>query len=281
MLYTRTGDFWISDGMKIIAVANQKGGVGKTTTIVNIATACAASGVKVLVVDLDPQGNASTGLGIPSQERKPSSYDLLLGAADIVDACHQSSVKGVKVIPSVTDLAAAEIEFLNIPGRSGLLADSLRTLDPKSFGLVLIDCPPSLNILVVNALVAADYVLVPLQCEYYALEGYVQINNTINMVKEKLNSRLQIVGVLLTMMDVRTNLSIQVANDARSNLHGLVMDTEIPRNIRLSEAPSHGLPGILYDPGCSGSIAYINAARELLRRISNLDGVKESASQEM
>ncbi len=254
--------------MDIVAFANQKGGVGKTTTVVNIGTALAAAEYRVLVIDLDPQGNASTGLGLPVERRIPGSYELLLGAADIRAACHDCAVPGLQLVPATVHLAGTEVELAQIAQRSYLLRNALARLNPLTLDIVLIDCPPSLNLLVVNALTAANSVLVPLQCEYYSLEGYASINNTIKMVKEKLNPGLAAVDVLLTMADQRTSISRQVAADARKHLGTRVMQTEVPRNVRLAEAPSHGLPAILYDPNCAGSRAYITAARELRERLA-------------
>lgn len=253
--------------MKVIAVANQKGGVGKTTTVVNLGTALAAAGSRVLVIDLDPQGNASTGLGLDSRDRSPSSYDLVLGAADLDAVVRRTTIPDLCVIPSVMDLAATEVELAQARHRSSRLRNALSANGRERFDIVLVDCPPSLNLLVFNALVAADRVLVPLQCEYYALEGFVHINNTISMVTDRLNPQLAIVGVLLTMADPRTRLSQQVIQDARDHLGSLVLNTVIPRNVRLSEAPSHGLPAILYDPQCAGSLAYVETAREIRARL--------------
>ena len=254
--------------MDIVAFANQKGGVGKTTTVVNIGTALAAAGKRILIIDLDPQGNASTGFGLREEIRNRNSYDLLLGAASIREACHACAVPGLQVVPATDALVGADVELTQIAQRSYLLRNALARLNPAELDMVLIDCPPSLGVLVVNALAAADSVVVPVQCEYYALEGYVKINNTINKVKTNLNPRLMAIDVLLTMVDNRTSISREIVANARKYLGDKVMQTEVPRNVRLAEAPSHGLPAILYDPKCLGSRAYIAAARELRDRLA-------------
>ena len=257
--------------MKTVAFTNQKGGVGKTTSVVNTATALAAAGSRVLVVDLDPQGNASTALGFPPENRESDSYSVLLGEAALDDARSETIVPRVELLPASNDLVAADVELIDHPRRTHLLLDAFEASHRERFDFALIDCPPSLNVLVLNALAASDYVIVPLQCEYYALEGYAQLNNTINTVQSDLNEHLVILGVLLTMADPRTKLSRQVSEDARTNLGTLVFDTEIPRNVRLSEAPSYGLPALLYDPGCLGSQAYIAVAKEILARLKKLE----------
>jgi chromosome partitioning protein len=250
---------------RIIAVANQKGGVGKTTTAVNLATAFAATGRRVLVVDLDPQGNASSGFGVARADRSVSSYDLLLGESDVAAAVMDTAVPGLRLIPAAQDLAGAELELSQRPQREFLLAQAMRNR-LGDYDDVLIDCPPSLNLLTINALVAADRVLVPLQCEFYALEGLAQLMNTIERVQRALNPRLTLQGVLLTMYDRRNNLCDDVAADVRGHFGAKVYDTVIPRNVRVSEAPSHGLPALIYDHRCPGSQAYIQLAAEMLRR---------------
>lgn len=249
---------------RILALANQKGGVGKTTTAINLATALAATGERVLLIDLDPQGNASTGLGIDRNQRTISTYQLLLGEATLDDAVLGTEIPNLAIIPSTVDLAGGELELIDLDRRTHRLADALSGSLP--YDRVLIDCPPSLNLLTVNAMVAADAVLVPLQCEFFALEGLSQLVNTVERVRGTLNPRLAIHGVVLTMFDRRNNLSDQVARDVRAHFGDKVYDTVIPRNIRISEAPSHGQPAILYDHRCPGSQAYIQLAGEVLRR---------------
>ena len=250
---------------RVFAIANQKGGVGKTTTAINLGTALAACGKTVLMIDLDPQGNASTGLGIQNGNRKVTTYDVMLGQARLGDAVMGTRVPGFEMVPSVVDLSAAEIELVERKRREFALKDALAGLE-KRYDYVLIDCPPSLGLLTVNALVAAQSVLVPLQCEFFALEGLSLLLRTIDRVRRSLNAQLKVQGVVLTMFDGRNNLAQQVATDVRSFLGGRVYDTVIPRNVRLSEAPSHGLPAILYDFRCAGSQAYVQLAGEVLRR---------------
>lgn len=250
---------------EIIAVANQKGGVGKTTTAINLATALAAVGRRVLVVDLDPQGNASTGLGIPGSERTVGTYDLLLGEVTLDDALIESDVPGLAVIPSTIDLSAAELELVDIPRRESRLREAIRSAAAR-FDYVLIDCPPALGLLTLNGLVAADSVLVPLQCEFLALEGLSQLVRTIDRVMTAFNPDLQIKGIVLTMYDVRNKLSSLVEDDVRGYFGSRVYETVIPRNVRVSEAPSHGKPVLLYDLNCTGSQAYVKLAGEVLRR---------------
>lgn len=255
-------------GPRIIAIANQKGGVGKTTTAINLGAALARTGQTVLLVDLDPQGNASTGLGFEPDRRRSSTYDILLGEMLPHEAAQQTEVENLRLIPATTDLSSADIELISNEKRSFLLHDALRQPATDRLGLdyVLIDCPPSLNLLTVNALVAAHSVLVPLQSEFFALEGLSQLMLTIREVREAANPTLRIEGVALTMYDRRNNLSQQVEEDARENLGDLVFRTVIPRNVRLSEAPSFAMPVLDYDPSSRGAQAYTALARELIQR---------------
>ncbi len=256
---------------RILTLANQKGGVGKTTTAINLATALAAIGERVLIVDLDPQGNASTGLGISRTDRDVSSYDLLMGDAKVASAAVMTSVPNVAIVPSTLDLLGVELTIAQQADRAFRLRDAFRamselTINGQAVSYVLIDCPPSLNLLTINALVAADAVLVPLQCEFFALEGLSQLLQTIEQIRTTLNPRLSIQGVVMTMFDRRNNLSEQVLTDVRSEMGSLVYDTVIPRNVRLSEAPSYGKPALLYDLKCAGSQAYLRLATEVIRR---------------
>jgi chromosome partitioning protein len=250
---------------RIIAIANQKGGVGKTTTAVNLATALAAVGRTVLLIDLDPQANATTGLGVPPDPNVPNSYDLVVGAARLSETVTETQVPGLYLVPTSVHLSGAEVELVDVPRREFRLREAFKgQLDPYEF--ILIDCPPALGMLTVNALVAADAVLVPLQCEYYALEGMSHLVRTIERIKNTFNEKLDIQGVVLTMHDKRNNLCNMVADDVRKFFGAKVYDTVIPRNVRVSEAPSHGLPVLLYDLQCAGSMAYAHLARELLKR---------------
>ena len=250
---------------RVIAIANQKGGVGKTTTAINLSTGLAAIGRKVLMVDLDPQGNASTGLGIDRTNRRVSSYDVLMGGASVADAQLETSIPGLYLIPSTVDLTGAELELISLPRRAYRLREALAAT-VHEFDYVLIDNPPSLNLLTVNALVAAKSVVVPLQCEFFALEGLSMLMKTIERIRNSFNAELEIQGIVLTMYDKRNNLSDQVARDVRDFLGDMVYKTIIPRNVRVSEAPSHGKPALLYDHKCAGSVAYMQLASELLRR---------------
>ena len=250
---------------RVIVIANQKGGVGKTTTAINLSTGLAAIGRKVLMVDLDPQGNASTGLGIDRTNRRVSSYDVLMGGASVADAQLETSIPGLYLIPSTVDLTGAELELIGLPRRAYRLREALAAT-AHEFDYVLIDNPPSLNLLTVNALVAAKSVVVPLQCEFFALEGLSMLMKTIERIRNSFNAELEIQGIVLTMYDKRNNLSDQVAQDVRDFLGDMVYKTIIPRNVRVSEAPSHGKPALLYDHKCAGSVAYMQLASELLRR---------------
>jgi len=251
-----------------IAVANQKGGVGKTTTAINLATALAASGWRVLLVDLDPQGNASTGFGIDQSRRLKSSYDLLTGAARLDEVVMPSGVPRLDLVPATVDLSGAEIELVELAERTHRLDHALGTQESAGrWDVALIDCPPSLGLLTINALVAAQSILVPLQAEFFALEGLSQLLQTVERIRVRFNPELSILGVAVTMFDRRNNLSAQVAADVRACLGKIVFDTMIPRNVRLSEAPSHGLPALIYDHRCPGSEAYMALARELIARL--------------
>lgn len=250
---------------RILAIANQKGGVGKTTTAINLGTALAAVGRKTVIVDLDPQGNASTGLGVGVRQRRFSTYDVLTGASDIANALVQTAIPGLSVLPGSVELSGFDIELVDAPDRAFRLKAALDVHDDGTQH-VLIDCPPALNLLTLNAMTAADAILVPLQCEFFALEGLSQLLKTVEKVKKSLNPRLTIEGIILTMFDKRNNLSGEVATDVRATLGDLVFETAVPRNVRLSEAPSHALPAIIYDHACAGSQAYLRLAGELLRR---------------
>jgi len=250
-----------------IAIANQKGGVGKTTTAINLATALAATGSHVLIVDLDPQGNASTGLGIDQALREQSSYELLTGDATLEEVFVPTRVPRLDIVPAKVDLSGAEVELIEIERRTHRLDDALDGPAARRWDICLIDCPPSLTLLTVNALVAANAIVVPLQAEFFALEGLSQLLQTVERIRSRFNPELSILGVALTMYDRRNRLSAQVADDVRACLGRIVFDTVIPRNVRLSEAPSHGIPALIYDHRCPGSQAYIELARELIARL--------------
>lgn len=254
----------VGEKNRIITIANQKGGVGKTTTAINLATALAAIGERVLIVDLDPQGNASTGLGIERRERKLSSYDLLIGSHGVLDAVLPTAVPNLYIIPSTMDLLGIEMEIAQHGDRVFRLKRALA--EASSFDYVLVDCPPSFNLLTMNAMAAAHSVLVPLQCEFFALEGLSQLLETVDQVRRTVNPELDIQGIVLTMFDARNNLAQQVVSDVRTHLGEKVYHTLIPRNVRVSEAPSYGKPAILYDLKCAGSQAYLQLASEVIQR---------------
>jgi chromosome partitioning protein len=264
---------------RILAIANQKGGVGKTTTAINLATALAAAGKKVLLIDLDPQGNASTGFGLSADQRQTGTYELLEGSASLAAAMIPTMVPGLMIVPANVELSGAEIELVDLEHRESRLARALAASD-ASIDYVLIDCPPSLTLLTLNALVAADQVLVPLQCEFFALEGLAHLVRTVERIRGRFNQRLQLEGVVLTMYDKRNNLCEQVEADVRAVFGEQVYQTVIPRNIKVSEAPSHGKPVILYDIRCAGSQAYIMLAGELLRRCGDAPA-PEPATEEV
>ena len=250
---------------RVIAVANQKGGVGKTTTIVNLSTCLAQAGKRVLVADMDPQGNTTSGFGVNKYQVESSIYSMLLGEAYLEQVALNVGIEGLQLLPANIELSGAEIELIDHPQREYKLRDIFNHAK-YLYDYILIDCPPSLNLLTLNALCAADSILVPIQCEYYALEGLTQLMHTIDLIQRKLNPRLVIEGLLFTMYDVRTNLSSQVVEEVRANSSAFIYDTIVPRNVRLSEAPSHGLPITLYAPNSKGAEAYVNLAREVIRK---------------
>lgn len=254
---------------RVLAIANRKGGVGKTTTTVNVATAMAAAGKKVLVVDLDPQGNASTSMGVNKRGRMASSYDVLIGQAKLAEAIVWTEIPNFSIVPSSPDLAGAEIELVDVERREFALKDALNR-EAVNYDYVLIDCPPSLSLVTINALVAANAVIVPLQCEFLALEGITDLIRNINQIKRKFNPDLELQGVVLTMYDKRNNLTQMVEEDVRNFFGKKVYQTVIPRNVKVSEAPSHGKPVLIYDFKCSGSQAYISLAGEVLKREKEL-----------
>ena len=266
-----------TNGPRVLVLANQKGGVGKTTTAINLGTALAAVGEEVLIIDLDPQGNASTGLGVDRKSRRISTYDVLIGESSLADAIVQTVVPRLSIAPSTLDLLGVELEIAGDKDRAFRLKRALAELAAaehheggRRYGYILIDCPPSLNLLTINALASADAVVVPLQCEFFALEGLSQLLSTVDQVTRTLNPKLSIHGVVLTMYDPRNNLATQVAADVRRFMGDKVYETMIPRNVRVSEAPSHGKPVLLYDLKCQGSQAYLRLASEVIQREKRL-----------
>ena len=249
---------------KIIAIANQKGGVGKTTTSINLSSCLANLGKKVLLVDIDPQGNATSGVGIIKHNLESTVYELFLGECTVSECLTKSAVDNLNVLPSNVNLSGAEIDLIGVENREFILKNILGTIKGL-YDYIIIDCPPSLNVLTVNAMTAADSVIVPIQCEYYALEGLSQLIHTINLIQERLNDNLEIDGIVFTMYDSRTNLSSDVINNVRENIHINIYDTVIPRNVRLAEAPSFGLPIHMYDSKSAGSVAYQNLAKEVIK----------------
>ena len=250
---------------RVIAITNQKGGVGKTTTSTNLSACLAELGKKVLVVDIDPQGNATSGLGIEKNELENTIYDLFIGECELDECLQKNTLENLSVLPSNVNLSGAEIDLIGVEHREYILKKELDSIK-DDYDYIIIDCPPSLNILTVNALSAADSVLVPIQCEYYALEGLSQLLHTVNLVKQRLNPDLEMEGVVFTMYDARTNLSLQVVENVKSNLHQTIYKTIIPRNIRLAEAPSHGLPINVYDSKSTGAESYRLLAEEVIHR---------------
>ena len=250
---------------RVIAVANQKGGVGKTTTAINLSAALVEKGKKVLLIDIDPQGNATSGVGVEKNEVENTIYDLILGETTIQSCIEYTEFENLHLIPSNVDLAAAEIELIGIPDKEFIIRKEVEKIK-NVYDFILIDCPPSLNLLTINAMTTADTVLVPIQCEYYALEGLSQLIHTINLVKERLNPYLDIEGIVFTMFDSRTNLSLQVVENVRANVKQKVYSTIIPRNVRLAEAPSHGYPITIYDPKSAGAESYRALAEEVISR---------------
>jgi len=253
---------------KIIAVSNQKGGVGKTTTAINISACLAEMGKHILAVDLDPQGNLTNGFGLDLKRIENTIYDLIINDADVKTCIYKDALQNLDVMPSNIDLAATEIELLSVDNKEFVLKGKMEELR-EEYDYIIIDCPPSLNLLTVNAMTTADTVLVPIQCEYYALEGLTMLISTINIVKERLNSELSIEGIVFTMCDIRTNLAQQVIDNVKGNLNEYIFETVIPRNVRLAEAPSYGMPISIYDPKSAGAVCYMQLADELLKKGDN------------
>ncbi len=249
---------------KVISIANQKGGVGKTTTTINLSACLAEAGKRVLVIDMDPQGNTTSGLGIEKDESENTIYEVILRTVDVKDAIIKDIFDNLDIIPSNVNLAGAEIDLIDVDNREYILKDSLAEVK-DNYDFIILDCPPSLSMLTVNAMTASNTVLVPIQCEYYALEGLTQLMHTINLVKKKLNKKLELEGVVFTMYDSRTNLSLQVVENVKDNLQEKIYKTIIPRNIRLAEAPSHGLPINIYDKRSTGAESYRNLAQEVIK----------------
>ena len=250
---------------RIFSIVNQKGGVGKTTTAINIATAMSAIGKKILLLDMDPQGNASTGLGIDNNDRLNTIYEVIIGQVKPNEAIIKTKIPNLKIITSTVDLSASEVELVNIENREFLLKNALQEI-VEDFDVIVIDCPPSLGLLTINALCASDSILIPMQCEFFSLEGLSHLLNTVGLIKDNLNQDLSISGIILTMYDKRNKLTEQVEEDVRNFLGDKVYESYIPRNVKLSEAPSYGLPGIIYDSKCSGSVAYLKLAREIIKK---------------
>lgn len=250
---------------RIFSIVNQKGGVGKTTTAINLATALASAKKKILLIDLDPQGNASTGLGIESHDRQKNIYHLITNQLTIDEVIYKTKIPNLKIIPATVDLSASEIELVNIENREFILKNALHNIS-DNFDIIIIDCPPSLGMLTINALCASDSILIPMQCEFFSLEGLSHLLNTVGLVKDNLNESLQVSGIILTMHDKRNKLTEQVEEDVRDFLGDKVYLNYIPRNVKLSEAPSYGVPGVIYDSRSSGSLAYIKLANELIKK---------------
>jgi len=258
------------DNKKIVSIVNQKGGVGKTTTAINIATILAKAKNRVLLIDIDPQGNSSTGFGISQHQRQKTIYEVLIDQCSIRDSIIPHKIKNLNLITATVDLAAAEIEMVNFKNREFVLKEQIdKIID--DFDYILIDCPPSLGLLTINSLTTSNFVLIPMQCEFFALEGLSHLLTTLEIIKENLNNNLEILGIILTMHDKRNKLTEQVENDVRNFLKDFVFKNTIPRNVKLSEAPSHGLPGVIYDNRCNGSLAYISLVKEIIQKINHFN----------